>query len=94
MIKGIATNHGGHTNGYSVPSPMAQSQVIQAALESNQIPAWTINCIEAHGTGTALGDPIEIEGIKKAYDKTGEVPCSIGSIKSNIGHLEAAAGVA
>lgn len=94
VIKGIATNHGGHTNGYSVPSPMAQSQVIQAALESNQIPAWTINCIEAHGTGTALGDPIEIEGIKKAYDKTGEVPCSIGSIKSNIGHLEAAAGVA
>lgn len=65
VIKGIATNHGGHTNGYSVPSPMAQSQVIQAALESNQIPAWTINCIEAHGTGTALGDPIEIEGIKK-----------------------------
>ncbi len=94
IIKGIATNHGGHTNGYSVPSPVAQSQVIKAALENANIEADTVSCIEAHGTGTALGDPIEIEGIKKGYAPDGVIPCSVGSIKSNVGHLEAAAGVA
>ncbi len=96
VIKGCSINHGGKTNGYSVPNPNAQSDVIEEALEQAQIDARTVNYIEAHGTGTSLGDPIEITGLKKAFSKyTNDTQfCSIGSLKSNIGHLESAAGIA
>ncbi|ACL75234.1 SDR family NAD(P)-dependent oxidoreductase [Ruminiclostridium cellulolyticum] len=96
VIKGTAINHGGKTNSYTVPSPNAQSWVILEALRNAGINPRTISYIEAHGTGTSLGDPIEITGLMKAfgeYTKDKEF-CSIGSAKSNIGHLEAAAGVA
>ncbi|MCX8131440.1 MAG: SDR family NAD(P)-dependent oxidoreductase [Clostridia bacterium] len=96
VIKGSNINHGGKTNGYTVPNPNAQAELISRALEKSGVNARTVSYIEAHGTGTELGDPIEITGLSQAFrkdtDDTGY--CSIGSVKSNIGHLEAAAGIA
>jgi acyl transferase domain-containing protein/thioesterase domain-containing protein/acyl carrier protein/SAM-dependent methyltransferase len=96
VIKGYAVNHGGKTSGYTVPSPNAQAELIARALKKAQMAPRTISCIEAHGTGTALGDPIEISGLIKAFGNcNGERQfCSLGSIKSNMGHLESAAGIA
>ena len=96
VIKGSAVNHGGKTNGYTVPNPQAQAQVIAQALAESGIPARSISYIEAHGTGTALGDPIEIAGLSKAFGaETSDTQyCAIGSAKSNIGHCESAAGIA
>lgn len=96
VIRGFGINHGGKTNGFSVPSPKAQSEVIEEALRSADIDAASISYVEAHGTGTELGDPIEIRGLDKAYSKYTDKKqyCSIGSIKSNFGHMESAAGVA
>ncbi len=96
VIKGTAVNHGGRTNGYTVPSPSAQRDVIIRALENANISARDISYIEAHGTGTILGDPIEVEGLSKAFEKytNDNQFCAIGSIKSNIGHGESAAGIA
>ncbi|WP_437627949.1 SDR family NAD(P)-dependent oxidoreductase [Sorangium sp. So ce1151] len=96
VIKGSAINAGGRTNGYTVPNPNAQADLILAALASTGIDPRTISYIEAHGTGTSLGDPIEIAGLTSAYRRyTGDKGyCAIGSVKSNIGHLEAAAGIA
>lgn len=96
VIKGSAINHGGRTNGYTVPSPNAQSEVISDALKMAAVNPETISYLEAHGTGTSLGDPIEINGLVKAFGTDTELKgvCSIGSIKSNIGHLESAAGIA
>ncbi|MGZ5431726.1 MAG: SDR family NAD(P)-dependent oxidoreductase [Thermoanaerobaculia bacterium] len=95
VIKSTAVNHGGRTSGYFVPNPTAQRNVIQAALQRANVPAGSIGYIEAHGTGTELGDPIEIAGLSQAFSDDGVAhqTCAIGSIKSNIGHLEAAAGV-
>lgn len=92
VIKGSAVNHGGKTSGYSIPNPDAQAEVISEALRKADIDPNTVNYIEAHGTGTSLGDPIEIQGLKDSYQLNH--PCSIGSVKSNIGHLESAAGIA
>lgn len=97
VIKGTALNHGGKTNGFTVPDPMQQSNVICKAIERSGVLAETINYIEAHGTGTSLGDPIEIRGIVSAFGKMcseDRTSLSIGSVKSNIGHLEGAAGIA
>ena len=90
VIKGYSTNHGGKTNGYSVPNPNAQSQVILEAIRKSNIPAESISYIECHGTGTSLGDPIEILGLEKAFKdvKFLDEKCAIGSVKSNIGHLK------
>ncbi|RRS06759.1 SDR family NAD(P)-dependent oxidoreductase [Pseudoalteromonas sp. J010] len=95
VIKGVAVNHGGKSSGYSVPNPNAQADVILAALKKADIDANTIGFIEAHGTGTELGDPIEISGLNKAFAEynVDKQSCAIGSIKTNIGHLEAAAGL-
>lgn len=95
VVKSAVVNHGGRTSGYFVPNPSAQSNVISAALRKANVPARTIGYIEAHGTGTELGDPIEISGLSSAFtsDQVENQTCAIGSIKSNIGHLEAAAGV-
>ncbi|WP_262704979.1 MULTISPECIES: SDR family NAD(P)-dependent oxidoreductase [Streptomyces] len=96
VIRATSVNHGGRTNGYTVPSPRAHASVISAALRRAGVSADTIGYVEAHGTGTALGDPIEVEGLRRAFaehtDRTGY--CAIGSAKSNIGHAESAAGVA
>lgn len=95
VIKGTSLNHGGKTNGYTVPNPNAQAELISTALKKSNIDPRTISYIEAHGTGTALGDPIEIAGLTKAFREYTEDCqfCSIGSVKSNIGHLEAASGI-
>jgi acyl transferase domain-containing protein/acyl carrier protein len=102
LIKGGAVGHGGRTQSLTAPSPEAQSEVIVAALEDAEAEPESIGYIEAHGTGTSLGDPIEFRGLKKAYaqfhakrGRAAPAPhACIGSIKAQIGHLEAAAGMA
>lgn len=96
VIKGSTLNHGGKTNGYSVPNPQAQASMISRALTDSNINARQISYIEAHGTGTKLGDPIEIAALSQAFQKQTDDTgfCLIGSAKSNIGHCESAAGIA
>jgi acyl transferase domain-containing protein/thioesterase domain-containing protein/NAD(P)-dependent dehydrogenase (short-subunit alcohol dehydrogenase family)/aryl carrier-like protein len=102
VIKGSSINHGGKTNGYTVPNPKAQAELITDALKNANLEPSRISYIEAHGTGTSLGDPIEIAGLTKAFESDRGVStelvkpnsCPIGSVKSNIGHLESAAGIA
>lgn len=95
VILATNVNHGGKTNGYTVPNPTAQAELIRRAIDKAGINARDISYIEAHGTGTELGDPIEITGLKQAFSKDTQDTgyCKIGSVKSNIGHLEAAAGI-
>ncbi|KAF1007427.1 MAG: Polyketide synthase PksN [Luteibacter sp.] len=96
VIRGMAVNHGGRTSGFVVPNPKAQTQLVRSALERAGIAPDTIGYIEAHGTGTELGDPLEMSALNAAFRDAGmaEASCAVGSLKSNIGHLEAAAGVA
>ncbi|MCP5006285.1 MAG: methyltransferase domain-containing protein, partial [Planctomycetes bacterium] len=98
VIKGSAINHGGLSGGLTVPNPQKQSELLLSAWEDAGIKQESISYLETHGTGTSLGDPIEVEGIKKAFtafSKTNKTSfCGIGSLKSNLGHLEAAAGIA
>jgi polyketide synthase PksL len=95
VIKGTSMNHGGKTSGYTVPNPNAQTEVILKALKNADIDPRTLSYIEAHGTGTALGDPIEVRGLQEAFEHYTQDKqfCAIGSVKSNIGHLESAAGI-
>lgn len=92
VIKAATINHGGSSNGFTVPNPVAQTEVIQKALKEAEIDAANITYVETHGTGTPLGDPIELSALSKAYGITEK--CAVGSIKSNIGHAESAAGMA
>ena len=96
IIKSSSINHGGKTNGYTVPNPVAQADLILNALKKSNISPNTLGYIETHGTGTSLGDPIEITGLEKAFEgyEHANQFCPIGSVKSNIGHLESAAGIA
>ncbi len=96
VIRSSSLNHGGKTNGYTVPNPAAQAAVIGKALDAAGVSARMVSYVEAHGTGTSLGDPIEIAALAKAYGAhTGDTGfCAIGSVKSNIGHCESAAGMA
>ncbi|TVT86074.1 SDR family NAD(P)-dependent oxidoreductase [Pseudomonas sp. H3(2019)] len=96
VIRGSALNHSGKTSGYTVPSPAAQASLLHAAMQRARIDPRRLDYIEAHGTGTSLGDPIEVEGIRQAFKDVDLAPQSIaiGSVKSNIGHLESAAGIA
>ncbi|WDD90503.1 SDR family NAD(P)-dependent oxidoreductase (plasmid) [Burkholderia sp. FERM BP-3421] len=96
VIRGSAINHGGKSQGYSVPQPRRQQDVIRQALTQAQVNARSVSYVEAHGTGTALGDPIEIAGIAGAFSRdTADTQfCAIGSVKSSVGHCEAAAGMA
>jgi acyl transferase domain-containing protein/enoyl-CoA hydratase/carnithine racemase/acyl carrier protein len=94
IIKGSSLNHGGKTNGYSVPNPNAQASAIKRALKESNTDPRHISYIEAHGTGTKLGDPIEIAALSKAFYGQDTGYCLIGSAKSNIGHCESAAGIA
>ncbi|MGY3521076.1 SDR family NAD(P)-dependent oxidoreductase [Micromonospora sp. PTRAS2] len=96
VIRGTAVNHGGRTSGLTVPSSAAQRDVIVAALRDAGVGPDGIGLVEAHGTGTSLGDPIEVEGLTRAWREfTSRTQfCAIGSVKSNIGHLEPAAGLA
>ncbi|HHM2297559.1 TPA: SDR family NAD(P)-dependent oxidoreductase [Legionella anisa] len=90
VIKSSALNSGGKMHGYTVPNPEAQKQVILSALKKAGINSSQIKYIEAHGTGTVLGDPIEIKALSDVYQNK----AFLGSIKSNIGHSEACAGLA
>ncbi|MEY4484937.1 MAG: hypothetical protein RL693_2389, partial [Verrucomicrobiota bacterium] len=96
IIRGTSVNHDGKTNGYTVPNPNAQREVIQDAISKSGISARMVSYLEAHGTGTELGDPIEMTGLTQAFAR--DTPdtgfCALGSAKSNLGHLEAAAGIA
>ncbi|HYK03298.1 MAG TPA: SDR family NAD(P)-dependent oxidoreductase [Thermoanaerobaculia bacterium] len=96
VIRGSALNHGGKTNGYSVPNPLAQGSAIGRALAESYTDARHVSYIEAHGTGTKLGDPIEIAALNRAFQSYTQDTgfCLIGSAKSNIGHCESAAGIA
>ncbi|WP_240763028.1 SDR family NAD(P)-dependent oxidoreductase [Micromonospora sp. HM134] len=96
VIRGSAVNHGGRTSGLTVPSSAAQRRVIVAALRDAGVGVEGFGMVEAHGTGTSLGDPIEVEGLTRAWRGfTSRTQfCAIGSLKSNIGHLEPAAGLA
>ncbi|NKY30652.1 thioester reductase domain-containing protein [Nocardia gamkensis] len=96
VIRGSTLNHGGRTNGFTVPNPVAQADLIGRALDAARVDAGDIGYVEAHGTGTALGDPIEIAALTKAYRRSTSASgyCGIGSAKSGVGHLEAAAGAA
>jgi 3-oxoacyl-(acyl-carrier-protein) synthase/enoyl-CoA hydratase/carnithine racemase/acyl carrier protein len=96
VIKAESINSGGRSSGYTVPNPNAQAEAISEALRKAGVNPRSISYIEAHGTGTSLGDPIEITGLMKAFKEYTDDRhfCSIGSVKSNIGHLESAAGIA
>ncbi|MCP3137808.1 SDR family NAD(P)-dependent oxidoreductase [Pyxidicoccus xibeiensis] len=93
VIRGTAVNHGGRAAGFTVPHPVAQADAIRRALEASEVDPDSIGYIEAHGTGTSLGDPVEVVGLSRAFAGRTR-PLALGSVKSNIGHLEAAAGVA
>lgn len=92
VIRGSAVNSNGAHSAMTVPSATAQAQVIKKALTRSGLHPEDISYIETHGTGTALGDPIEISGLNQVYSQDNKI--AIGSLKSNIGHLEAAAGLA
>lgn len=96
VIKGSAINQDGSSIGITAPNVLAQEEVILRAWEDAEIDPETISYIEAHGTGTKLGDPIEIDGITRAFSRYTERKefCAIGSVKTNIGHLDNAAGIA
>jgi phthiocerol/phenolphthiocerol synthesis type-I polyketide synthase C len=93
VVRGSAVNQDGRSNGLTAPNVLAQRAVITDALRVASIAADTIGYVEAHGTGTVLGDPIEFEALATTYGR-GDNPCGLGAVKSNLGHLEAAAGIA
>jgi acyl transferase domain-containing protein/NAD(P)-dependent dehydrogenase (short-subunit alcohol dehydrogenase family)/SAM-dependent methyltransferase len=94
VIRGSAVNHDGPSSGITVPNGRAQVQVIRGALEAAGVEPDQVTYVEAHGTGTPLGDPIEIESLGQVFggrDRTH--PLLVGSVKTNLGHLEGAAGI-
>ncbi|EDM73737.1 non-ribosomal peptide synthetase, partial [Plesiocystis pacifica SIR-1] len=96
LIRGTALNHTGKTRAFTVPDSAAQGALIRQAIEDAGVDPSSISHVETHGTGTALGDPIEIRGLNKAWEEVEAPPTGVvlGSLKPNLGHLESAAGVA
>lgn len=93
VVRGSAVNQDGRSNGLTAPNSLAQRDVISRALGSAEVPGSSVQFIETHGTGTALGDPIEFEALAATYGR-GSDPCAMGAVKTNMGHLEGAAGIA
>ncbi|MBC7983803.1 MAG: hypothetical protein H7Y02_08120, partial [Candidatus Obscuribacterales bacterium] len=96
VIRGGAVNHDGRSNGLTQPNRWAQEQLLRRAFEHAQVDAKELEYIELHGTGTLIGDPIEANAIGSVLTEGGErtAHCLVGSVKTNLGHLEAAAGIA
>ncbi|WP_037775649.1 type I polyketide synthase [Streptomyces pristinaespiralis] len=96
VIRGSALAQDGRTNGIMAPSGAAQERVVRAALEQGGVEALSVSFVEAHGTGTRVGDPVEVGALARVFGvgRAADRPCLIGSVKANIGHLEAGAGVA
>ena len=95
LVRGSAVNQDGPSSGQTVPSGPAQQAVLRAALASARLQPSEIDYIEAHGTGTALGDPIELDALSQVFgDREESAPLVLGSVKTNLGHLENSAGIA
>lgn len=94
VILASGTNQDGRTNGLTAPNPVAQSRLLAGTLARAGLAPHDVSYIEMHGTGTPLGDPIEVEAIMDAYRARPDAVCWLGSVKATLGHLEAAAGVA
>jgi polyketide synthase PksN len=96
LVTGSAVNHNGRTPSLTAPSIPAQVEVIRGAQRAAGVDASEIQYVEAHGTGTSLGDPIEVAALARAFGAPakGALACRLGSVKTNLGHLEAAAGLA
>jgi polyketide synthase 12/myxalamid-type polyketide synthase MxaB len=95
LIRGSAVNQDGPSSGLTVPNSLAQAALIRSALAAAGVQPAQVGCVEAHGTGTSLGDPIEVEALATVYGEGRDParPLWVGAVKSNVGHLEAAAGV-
>jgi 3-oxoacyl-(acyl-carrier-protein) synthase len=94
VVDGAGVNQDGRTKGIKVPNPKAQVSLMRRVVAEAGIDPRSVQYVEAHGTGTPAGDPIEAAAISSVYGNERETACRVGSVKSNIGHLEAAAGVA
>ncbi|UQA61058.1 type I polyketide synthase [Polyangium aurulentum] len=96
LIRGSAVNQDGRSTGLTTPNVLAQQAMLQKALENARLSPEDIGYIEAHGTGTSLGDPIEVDALRAVVGKprADGSACALGALKTNVGHLEAAAGVA
>lgn len=96
ILRGSATNQDGRTSGITAPNARSQQEVIRAALANAGVSPREVTYIEAHGTGTPLGDPIEIQGLQPIFRKSADSdsPCYLTSVKANIGHTETASGIA